>query len=192
MRYIDNTPRLSAADQLHVQITQSVTDVPFQHNRLTRIVGDVFLTIMSAKKTKPKKKAMTLDDFAVLIQKDLARMATKDDIRAIRKEMATKDDLQALRDETRKEFAVIREQMATKEDLAAVSDRISVAKEQLQEQISGLKYARKSMSFGHGSLLLKAKSASVRTAAPPKANQTRSPSTGHEGARTSATAPNPG
>jgi hypothetical protein len=97
---------------------------------------------MSAKKTKPKKKAMTLDDFAVLIQKDLARMATKDDIRAIRKEMATKDDLQALRDETRKEFAVIRERMATKEDLAAVSDRISVAKEQLQEQISGLKYAK--------------------------------------------------
>ena len=102
----------------------------------------VFLTIMSVKKTKPKKKAMTLDDFAVAIQKDLARMATKEDIKTIREEMATKDDLQALRDETRKEFAVIREQMATKEDLSAVSDRISVAKEQLQEQISGLKYAK--------------------------------------------------
>jgi hypothetical protein len=34
------------------------------------------------------------------------------------------------------------EQMATKEDPAAVSDRISVAQEQLQKQISGLKYAK--------------------------------------------------
>jgi len=31
-----------------------------------------------------------LGDFAVLIQKDLARMATKDDIKTIREEMATK------------------------------------------------------------------------------------------------------
>ena len=97
---------------------------------------------MTVKKTKPKKKAMTLEDFAVAIQTDLARMATKDDIKTIREEMATKDDLQALRDETKKEFALIREQMATKEDLSAVSDRISVAKDELQEQISGLKYAK--------------------------------------------------
>jgi hypothetical protein len=33
-------------------------------------MGGVFLTIMSVKKTKTKKKIMTMDDFAVLIQKD--------------------------------------------------------------------------------------------------------------------------
>jgi hypothetical protein len=93
---------------------------------------------MKAKQTKSKKKPMTLDDFAVLIQKDLARMAMKDDLRGL----ATTEDLQVFRAETRKEFAAIREQMATKEDLAAESDRISVAKDQLQEQISGLKYAK--------------------------------------------------
>src|SRR5271156_3697332 len=58
---------------------------------------DVFLTVMTAKKTKPKKKAMTLDDFALAIQKDLARMATKDDIRAIRED--TKAEIQQLRNE---------------------------------------------------------------------------------------------
>ena len=113
-------------------------------NRLTEAMGGVFLTRMSAKKTKPKKKAMTLEDFAIAIQKDY--LSLRKDVAAgfaqVRSEMATKDDLQALRDETRKEFAAIREQMATKEDLAAVSDRISIAKEQLQEQISGLKYAK--------------------------------------------------
>ena len=36
---------------------------------------------------------MTLDDFAEAIQKDLARVATKDDIKAVRDEMATKADL---------------------------------------------------------------------------------------------------
>ena len=87
---------------------------------------------------------MTLDDFAVLIQKDLARMATKDDIKAIREEMATKEELAAIRGEmaTKKDLQSIREEMATKEDLAAVSDRISVAKDELQEQIAGLKYAK--------------------------------------------------
>jgi hypothetical protein len=107
-------------------------------------MGGVFLTRMSVKKTKPKKKAMTLEDFAVAIQKDYLSlrkdMATG--FAQVRAEMATKEDLQALRDETRKEFALIREQMATKKDLSAVSDRISVAKDQLQEQISGLKYAK--------------------------------------------------
>ena len=44
------------------------------------------LNHMKAKQIKPKKKPMTLDDFAVLIQKDLARMGTKDDIAAIREE----------------------------------------------------------------------------------------------------------
>jgi hypothetical protein len=62
-------------------------------------MADVFLTVMTTKKTKPKKKAMTLDDFALAIQKDLARMATKDDIKAIRDDMATKAELQQLRNE---------------------------------------------------------------------------------------------
>jgi hypothetical protein len=88
---------------------------------------------MATTKAKPKKKGMTLDDFAVLIQKDL--QATRREMRegfvAVREEMATKKDLQ-----------LMREEMATKEDLAAVSDRISVAKDELQEQIAGLKYAK--------------------------------------------------
>lgn len=87
---------------------------------------------------------MTLDDFAVLIQRDLARMATKDDIKAIRADMATKQELAEIREEmaTKKDLRNIREEMATKEDLAAVSDRISVAKDELQEQIAGLRYAK--------------------------------------------------
>jgi hypothetical protein len=32
-------------------------------------------------KPKPKKKQMTIEDFAIAIQRDLARMATKDDFR---------------------------------------------------------------------------------------------------------------
>jgi pyridoxine 5'-phosphate synthase PdxJ len=91
----------------------------------------VCLTIMTAKQTKPKKKPMTLDAFALLIQKDLVRMATKDDLKVIREEMATKKDL---------------ERFATKEDLdtafSTLSDRIAIAKEGLQEQIAGLKYAK--------------------------------------------------
>ena len=96
-------------------------------------MGRVFLTRMSVKKTKLEKKAMTLDDFAVAIQRDYTalRKEMAAGFAQVQAEIATKDDLQALRDETRKEFAVIREQMATKDDLAAVSDRISVAKEQL-------------------------------------------------------------
>jgi hypothetical protein len=95
---------------------------------------------MSAKKTKTKKKPVTLDDFAVLIQKDLARMATKEDLKGL----ATKQELAEIREEmaTKKDLQLMREEMATKEDLAAVSDRISVAKDELQEQISGLKYAK--------------------------------------------------
>ena len=48
---------------------------------------------MTAKKTKPRKKLLTLDDFAEAIQTDLARMVTKEDIQAIREEMVTKADL---------------------------------------------------------------------------------------------------
>lgn len=77
---------------------------------------------------------MTLDDFAVLIQKDLARLATKDDIRIVREELATKATKQDL------------ERFATKEELetafGTLADRIAIAKENLQEQIAGLKYAK--------------------------------------------------
>jgi len=90
---------------------------------------------------------MTLDEFAVLIQKDLARMATKSDLKGL----ATKDEFAAVRGEmasiregmaTKKDF----ERLATKEDLdtafSTLGDRIAIAKEGLQEQISGLKYAK--------------------------------------------------
>jgi hypothetical protein len=90
---------------------------------------------MPIKRTKPKKKTMTIEGLAAAIQGDFLAirrdMATKEDIRAIRAEMATKEDIRK-----------IREEMATKEDLAAVSDRISVAKDELQEQIAGLRYAK--------------------------------------------------
>jgi hypothetical protein len=85
----------------------------------------VFLTVMTPKKTKPKKKAMTLDDFALAIQKDLARMATKDDIKAIRDDMATKAELQQLRSEMGIGFRnfdadmkMMAEAMVSKADLA--------------------------------------------------------------------------
>lgn len=114
---------------------------------LTPGLADVLLTIMKAKQTKPKKKPMTLEDFAALIQKDLARMATKSDLKGL----ATKDELAALRGE----IATIHEGMATKKDLerfatkedldtafSTLGDRIAIAKEGLQEQISSLKYAK--------------------------------------------------
>ena len=72
--------------------------------------------------TQSKKKGMTIEDLAASIQQDFL---------AIRRDMATKEDVRK-----------IREEMATKEDLAAVSDRISVAKDELQEQIAGLRYAK--------------------------------------------------
>jgi hypothetical protein len=52
--------------------------------------------MMTVKKTKPKRKPMTLGDFALAIQTDLARMATKEDFQAIHEEMATKSDLWAM------------------------------------------------------------------------------------------------
>ncbi len=59
---------------------------------------------------KPKKKKMTLDDLAVMVAEGFneihEKMATKDDIVAIRAEMATKDDIVAIRAE-----------MATKDDI---------------------------------------------------------------------------
>jgi hypothetical protein len=81
--------------------------------------------------TKPqrKKKAMTLEDLGAAIQRDFTRMATKDDIAALRRDMATKDDLRK-----------IQEDLA--DGLGDVRTRIAVAKEELQEQIAGLRYAK--------------------------------------------------
>jgi hypothetical protein len=93
-------------------------------------------------KTIKKKKPMTLDDFAVIIQKDLSRMATKDDIRQIRKEMATKDDLWPVqRDiktltsqlkEVREDVKQITDSMVSKADLANI----------LGEELAKSAYAR--------------------------------------------------
>jgi hypothetical protein len=84
-------------------------------------------------KPKTKKKAMTIEDLAGAIQKDFL---------AIRRDMATKADIRAIREEMATGFSAVREEMATKEMLADVSDRISVAKDELQEQIAGLRYAK--------------------------------------------------
>jgi hypothetical protein len=57
---------------------------------LTRPNVAVSLTTIAVKKTRTRKKPMTLDDFAILIEKDLARMATKDDFKAVHDDMVTK------------------------------------------------------------------------------------------------------
>jgi hypothetical protein len=94
--------------------------------------------------TKPirKKKPLTLDTFAALIQKDLARMATKDDIRQIRNDMATKDELWPMqRDiktlttqlkEVREDVKQITDSMVSKADLANI----------LAEELAKSAYAR--------------------------------------------------
>src|ERR1700719_1053586 len=76
---------------------------------------------------KPKEKTMTLETLAVAIQQDFS---------AIRNDMTV--GFRAVREEMGK----IREDMATKEDLADVRDQIAVAKEELREQIAGLRYAK--------------------------------------------------
>jgi hypothetical protein len=97
--------------------------------------------IVNTMAKKPKTKKMTLETLAVAIQQDFS--AIRDDMtsgfRAVREEMmgkmqgdmATKEDLRK-----------IREEMATKEDVADVRDQIAVAKEELREQIAGLRYAK--------------------------------------------------
>ena len=95
---------------------------------------------MATRRTKTKNKPITLDDFAALIQKDLARMVTKDDLKNLT---------------TKKELATIRSEMATKNDLErfatneelqtafdTLADRIAIAKEDLREEIAGLRYAK--------------------------------------------------
>jgi hypothetical protein len=83
---------------------------------------------MKAKQTKPKKKPMTLDDFAVLIQKDLVRMATKQDIGTIREEV--KESARQLRTETGIGFRnvdadlrMLTDAMVSKADLANAGRR---------------------------------------------------------------------
>lgn len=78
---------------------------------------------MAATKQTKKKKPMTLEDFAVLIQRDLTRMATKEDLAAFRAEMATN-------------HTVLDNKVS---DLAV---RISDVKDELSEKIDGLKYAK--------------------------------------------------
>ncbi len=67
-------------------------------------------------------------------------MATE--VRAVREEMAT--GFRSVREDmaTKEDLRKLREEMATKQDLDDVRDRIAVAKEELQEQIAGLRYAK--------------------------------------------------
>lgn len=68
---------------------------------------------------------MTLEDLSAAIQQDFARMATKDDL----KNLATKEDIRKVREE----MDTLGGDLATK---------ISNAKDELQEQIAGLRYAK--------------------------------------------------
>jgi hypothetical protein len=98
---------------------------------------------MKTKKTKPRKKAMTLDDFAVLIQRDIARMATKDDLKVL----PTKNDLWPLqRDiktldtnvrDLRDDVKMITDTMVSKADLANTLAE-ELAKSPYARQISDL------------------------------------------------------
>ena len=110
---------------------------------LTPHMPDVFLTVMAPKKSKPRKKAMTLDDFAVLIQRDIARMATKDDLKVL----PTKNDLWPLqRDiktldtnvrDLRDDVKMITDTMVSKADLANTLAE-ELAKSPYARQISDL------------------------------------------------------
>lgn len=120
----------------------------FERRDLTTRMADVFLTTMTAKKTKPKKKAMTLDDFALAIQADLARTATKEDLQAMREEMATKADLWPMqRDiktldknvrDLRDDVKIITDAMVSKADLANTLAE-ELGKSQYARQIEDLK-----------------------------------------------------
>ena len=81
---------------------------------------------------------MTLEDFAALIQTDLKRAATKDDVAELKKDIIDIRETMA----TKEDVLQIREEMATQEKLSDVADRISNVKDELQEQIAGLKYAK--------------------------------------------------
>jgi len=91
---------------------------------------------------KPKAKKLTLETLAVAIQKDFS--AIRDDMtagfRAVREDMAI--GFRAVREEMATGLQAVRDEMATKEDLADVRDKIALAKEELREQIAGLRYAK--------------------------------------------------
>lgn len=74
---------------------------------------------------------MTLEDVAGAIQRDFL---------AIRKDMATKEDLRLLRQEAKEDARLVREDMGNLRDDLAI--RITTVKEDLSEQIAGLKYAK--------------------------------------------------
>jgi hypothetical protein len=93
-----------------------------------------------ATKPRAQKRKMTLETLAVAIQKDFTAIrgemtagfgAVREEMGSMREAMATKEDIRK-----------IREEMATKEDLATLGDRIAIVKEELQEQIAGLRYAK--------------------------------------------------
>lgn len=77
----------------------------------------------------------------------VARMATKEDLKAIREEIATKTELEQFATKkdleqfaTQKDLEAVREEMAI--SFSTLGDRIVNAKDELQEQIAGLKYAK--------------------------------------------------
>ena len=94
---------------------------------LTPGMGELFLTVMKEKQTERKRKAMTLDDFALAIQTDY--MALRKDVAAgfahVREGMATKEDIRQIRAETGIGFRnldadmkMMTEAMVSKADLA--------------------------------------------------------------------------
>ncbi len=83
-------------------------------------------------KPTAKKKPMTLEDFAAAIQTDLARMATKDDIRRISKDMVKKADLWPIERDLKTLDKNVRE---LREDVKAVTD-VMVSKADLANTLN--------------------------------------------------------
>jgi hypothetical protein len=90
-------------------------------------------------KNAQRKKPLTLDDFAALIQTDLKRMATKDDLADMRSDMATKEDIRGLKleidglksavRETREDVRNLNGIMISKADLDPIRDDIRELKD---------------------------------------------------------------
>jgi hypothetical protein len=100
------------------------------------------------KKKQTRKQSLTLDDFAALIQKDLARMVTKKDITAVTSDITViKDDLVAIRNSmaTREELKEVRDDvkqitdlMVSKMDLAETL-RTELAESEYSREVSELR-----------------------------------------------------
>jgi len=85
-------------------------------------------------KAKPKKKKITLDDFAVAIQRDLARMATKQDLAGLHRDvgellenMVTKLDLKQIHgrlSELSQDVKTVTEVMVSKADLETLREEL--------------------------------------------------------------------